>query len=235
MNVPLPADLSIPPFLDRRKIVFTYTMLSTYKNCGHQMFRRYVKKDIPYVETPEMKWGKDVHAAFEYRVSSGQPLPTSMNQWEQFAKPFDGRHAITEQKLGITKEGRSTGFWDADCWFRGIVDLTLKADAKAFVNDWKTGNSKFEDPFELEIGALLLKAKYPELTLVQGTYTWLKDHRVSKPYDLSDFRATWTEINRLESKIEADRALGEFEKKQSGLCKGWCEVKDCEHWQPKRA
>ena len=81
----------LPACLDRRKIVYTYTMLSTYKNCGHQMFRRYVKKDLPYVETPEMKWGKDVHSAFEHRVASGRPLPHTMHQWEEFARPYDGR------------------------------------------------------------------------------------------------------------------------------------------------
>jgi len=227
-------DLTIPAFLDRRKIVYTYTMLSAYKNCGHQMFRRYVKKDIPYVETPEMKWGKDVHTAFEHRVGSGKPLPTIMQQWESFAAPFDSRGAVTEQKLGFTHEGRSTGFWDSDCWFRGVVDLTLKNGSTAYINDWKTGGSKFEDPFELEIGALLLKAKYPELKLVRGSYTWLKENRVSQPYDLSRFRDTWDEINRLVELVEEDRKVGYFEKKQSGLCQGWCDVKDCEHWRPKR-
>lgn len=225
---------TLPEFLDRRKLVYTYTMLTAYKNCGYQMYRRYIKKDLPYVETPEMRWGKDVHSAFEYRVAAGKPLPESMNQWEQFAKPFDGRQAITEQKLGITKEGKPTGFWDSDCWFRGVVDLTLKAKHKAFVNDWKSGNSKFEDPFELEIGALLLKAKYPELTIVQGSYTWLKENRVSKPYNLSDFRATWITLNTLIQKVEADRQSRYFEKKQSGLCQGWCDVKDCEMWKPKK-
>jgi hypothetical protein len=157
-----------------------------------------------------------------------------MDQWEQFARPFDERKAITEQKLGITKEGRPTGFWDNDCWFRGIVDLTLKSDAAAYVMDWKSGSSKFEDPFELEIGALLLKAKYPEITTASGTYGWLKENRISKPYDLSDFRATWVALNTLVQRVEADRISGEFEKHQSGLCRGWCDVKDCENWQPKR-
>jgi len=228
VNVPLPSDLSIPPFLDRRKLVYTYTMLSAYKNCGHAMFRRYIKKDIPYVETPEMKWGNDVHTAFEHRVGSGKPLPTTMQQWESFASPFSNRGAICEQKLGITKEGRPTGYWDNDCWFRGKVDLAIFHDAKAFINDWKTGGSKYEDPFELEVGALLLKAKYPELTLVKGSYTWLKENRVGQMYDLSRFRDAWNEINRVIAKIEADRQSGEFEKNRSGLC-GWCDCLDCEH------
>jgi PD-(D/E)XK nuclease superfamily len=227
-------DLDIPPFLDRRKLVYTYTMLSAYKNCGHQMYRRYVKKDIPYAETEAMRWGKEIHTAFEHRVGAGKSLPVTMQQWEEFAKPYDGRNAVTEQKLGITKQGRATGFWDNDCWFRGIVDLTLRTDAKAFVNDWKSGSAKFEDPFELEIGALLLKAKYPELNVVKGCYTWLKDHRVSQVYDLSHFKDTWNEINRLVNEIEADRGKGQFEKKRSGLCHGWCDVRDCENWRAKK-
>jgi PD-(D/E)XK nuclease superfamily protein len=223
------ADLNeLPAFLDRRKIVYTFTNLQAYRNCAHAMFRRYLKKDIPYIETPEMKWGNDVHTAFERRVGSRQPLPENMQQWEAFAAPFDGRIVSVEQKLGITAKGQPTGFWDSDCWFRGKVDVAVLSNDKAFINDWKTGKSNYEDPFELETGALLLKAKYPELTAIKGNYTWLKENRVGQPYDLSRFRATWDEINRLVGKIEADRVSGEFEKQRSGLC-GYCDVADCEN------
>ena len=74
----------------------------------------------------------------------------------------------------------------------------------------------------------MLKAKYPQIQTVKGHYTWLKENRVGQLYDLSDFHATWIEINRIIDKIEADRQSGEFEKRKSGLC-GWCDVKDCEH------
>lgn len=220
---------TIPPFLDRRRLVYTFTILNQYRNCGHAMFRRYIKKDIPYVQSPEAKWGDDVHVAFEHRVGSGKPLPTTMQQWESFASPFTNRGAIVEQKLGITVKGQPTGYWDADCWFRGKVDLSLLSGDKGYINDWKTGGSKYEDPFELEVGALLLKARYPELTLVKGHYTWLKENRVGQLYDLSRFQDTWKEINRLVDKIEADRRTGEFAKNKTGLC-GWCDIQDCENW-----
>lgn len=218
----------IPAFLDRRKLVYTFTILSSYRNCSHAMYRRYLKKDISYVETPEMKWGNDCHSAFEHRLGSKVPLPVNMQQWESFAAPFDGRNVAVEQKLGITSKGQMTGYWDNDCWFRSKVDVTIRNGATAFINDWKTGGSKYEDSFELEVGALLLKAKYPELTIVKGHYTWLKENRVGQPYDLSDFAATWREMNCLIAKIEADRVSGEFEKHRSGLC-SWCDVRDCEH------
>ena len=225
------ALLDIPPFLDRRAskpLIYTYTMLSAYHNCGHAMYRRYIKRDIPYVETPEMKRGNDVHTAFEHRVGSHKPLPEAMAPWERFASALDGRGANVELKLAVTKEGLTTGYWDADCWFRGKIDVTIRQSDRAYIRDWKTGGSKYEDPFELETNALLLKARYPELQNVKGDYVWLKEDRIGQSYDLSGFAATWKEINRLVALIEADRESGGFEKRRSGLC-GWCDVRDCEN------
>ena len=222
------ASVEIPAFLDRRPFVGTFTILNTYRNCPHQMFRRYVLKDQPYVETPEMKWGNEVHSAFEYRCGSGKPLPQNMMQWEQFAKPFDGQMPLVEQKLGISAEGRTIGYWDSGVWFRGKADLAIVKNDTAYLADWKTGKSSYEDPFELETNAVLLHAKRPHLKKIVGVYVWLKENRVSQLYDLSDTRRTWNEICRLMAEILERRKSGEFEKKKSGLC-GYCSVEDCEH------
>lgn len=226
----------IPPFLDRRPFVGSYTILSTYKNCPHQMAHRYIWKTMPYVETPEMKWGNDVHSAFEYRVGGAKPLPQNMQQWEQFAVPFDGRAVAVEQKLGITSEGHACGFFSdkPQVWFRGKTDLAIINDTTAYLVDWKTGGSKFEDPFELATNAVLLHAKNPQLRKIVGSYTWLKENRVGRMYDLSDTAATWKEICRLMAEIADRKQRNEFEKKQSGLCKGWCGVETCEHWRAKQ-
>ena len=209
----------------------TYTILNTYKNCPHQMYRRYVVKDQKYVETPEMKWGNDIHSAFEYRVGSGKPLPLNMQQWEKFAQPFDGKAAAVEQKLGISAKGVAVGYWDGSVWFRGKADLAIIKGEAAYINDWKSGKSTYEDPFELATNAVLIHAKHPHLKKIVGSYTWLKEDRVSQMYDLSDTRATWKEICRLMAEILKKRDTGEFEKRQSGLC-SWCSVSDCEHWRP---
>ena len=222
----------IPNFLDRRPakpLVYTFSILNAYLNCPEQMQRRYIAKDLgPYVETPEIAFGDKVHTAFEHRVGAGKPLPAEMEVWEQFAAPFDGQQPLVEQKLAMRKDGTACDFWDKDAWFRGKGDLTLIKDTTAYINDWKTGKSSYEHPFELQTNALLLKAKFPQLIKVCGSFTWLKENRVGQLYDLSDFRATWNQINEVIANIERDRAAGEWHKKQSGLC-GWCSVKDCEH------
>lgn len=227
-----PADIdSIPAFLDRRAskpLVYSYTLLNQYRNCAHAAYRKYVKRDIPWVQSEAAKHGDEGHQAMERRIGSRQQLPEKFIQAEKHAAAFDGRNALVEQKLAMTREGRVTGYWDADCFFRGKADTVVRQGTKAYIRDWKFGSSKYEDPFELETNALLLKVKYPELELVRGDYCYIKEDRVGQSYDLARFQDTWNEIMRLVALIEADRASGEFEKRRSGLC-GWCDVKDCEN------
>lgn len=225
----------VPAFLDKRQpakaksFVWTFTNLHTFDDvCPHQMGERYIYKRTPYKATAAMTWGNDVHTAFEQRVSGGKVLPLNMQQWESFAAPFDGRECKVELQLGINRQWQPVDYWAKDIWGRGKADLFIMNGETAFFNDWKTGNSKYEDPFELEIGAMLLRAKFPQLRKVVGTYTWLKDNRVSKLYDLSDFNATAKRVLEIVRSIENCIAAGEFPKKRGPLC-GWCDVYDCEN------
>lgn len=236
-----------------KTLVGTFTILDTYRKCPEQMAHRYVLKDLGlFVETPEMAWGNMVHSAFEHRVGAKKPLPAEVNkplpigpdgiarfekfnmqQWEPFAAPFDVLPVKVEQKLGVTAEGKPCDFWDKAVWFRGKADVTTIQKQACYIPDWKTGSSKFEDPFELATQALLVQAHNPHVRVLKGNYVWLKENRVGQPYDLSDTRETWREICRLMGEIEADIKSGNWEKQQSGLC-GWCPVQKCEHWRPRR-
>lgn len=232
-------DLAIPAFLLRDKdnkmpdvpalpksLVYSYTMLNTADTCLYRCYRQYVKRDIPYVETPEMKWGNEVHTAMEYRMG-GKPLPENMRQWEPLAASFARPGARSEQKMGITREGKPTEFFGKDVFLRGKIDVTLISDTTAFLPDWKTGNSKYESSFELEIQALMLKAANPHLTKIGGCYVWLKENRMGKPYDLSDVNSTWAQVNNKVEVIEDAMASEEWTKTRGPLC-SWCNVTDCE-------
>lgn len=211
-----------------KPLVYSFTMLNTADTCLHRCFRQYVKKDVPYVETPEMKWGNDVHSAMEYRIG-GKPLPAEMQQWEPIAAAFARPGARAEMKMGLTREGKPAEFFGKDVFFRGKVDVTLIQGTTAFLPDWKTGGSKYEDPFELACQAVMVKAANPYLTRIGGCYVWLKENRVGQKYDLSDFNSTWAKINNKVEAIEDAMAAGEWPKTKGPLC-GWCGVKDCENW-----
>lgn len=230
----------IPAFLDRRgekppqpvfkPLVYSYTLLNTFDICPHQMYRRYVKKDQPFVETPEMAFGNKVHSAMEYRIG-GKPLPADMQHWEPLAAAFARPTARSEMKMGLTKQGKPTGFFDQDVWLRGKVDVTIIEGTAAFLPDWKTGKSR-EHPFELEIQALMVHAANPYLTKIAGCYVWLKENRMGQVHDLSDTRSTFAYVSNKVEQIEDCMKSGDWEKKKGPLC-SWCSCVDCE-FNPKK-
>jgi hypothetical protein len=218
---------NIPAFLDRRPLVASYSLLHCFRDiCPHQGQARYIDKSIKFVETLQIKEGNAGHTAFEQRVGGGKPLPLDLQQYEAFAQPFDGRGALVETWFYVDVNGRACDRYAKDKFLHGKIDVALVDGENAFINDWKFGNSKYEDPFELEVCAVLLNAKYPSLRRIKGTYSWIRDGRVSQVYDLSNTAATWREICRVMSQILAWKAAGEFPKKQSGLC-SWCQRYDC--------
>lgn len=221
----------IPAFLDRTKgqpLVGTYTALRNYLNCPHAMFHRNIAKTYPFVETDAIRYGNAIHSAFEKRLRDKTPLPETMAQWEQFAAPFDAREVLVEQKLGVDANGKPCDFFAKNVWFRVKIDAAVLGDTKAYLCDWKSGGSKYEDPFELEIGAMLLHAKYPTLQKIVGQFAWLAENRIGTLHALGDTFGTFKKMQHLMSEIERDRARGWFEKRQSGLC-GYCPCEGCEH------
>ncbi len=214
-------------------MIGSYSLLNQYRNCPHATFHKYVAKTIPFVETPQMAEGNAIHLAMENRLRIKQPLPPEYAQWEPFAAPFsryDRNHdagLLVEEKLGVSKDGKPCGFFDKDVFFRGKIDVAVVGGSKAYMADWKSGGSKYEDPFELEIGAVLLQAKYAVRT-IKGQYAWLAENRLGTMYDLSDTDKTFAKMKHLMEEIESDRARNWFEKRKSGLC-GWCPVETCEH------
>lgn len=224
-------DLTLPGFLDRRSepkpLIYSFTLLNLYRNiCPHQAYRTRIRKDIPFVKTPQMEWGDKVHKALELRVGGGKPLPADMRQWEKFASPFYAVKAKAEMSLGMTVDGQPCDFWAKNVWFRGKVDVTVLKTDTALIADYKTGSVR-EDPFELETNAMLINAKYPQLTKIDAFYIWLKEDRIGAKHDVSHTRDTFTYIQRIAADLEEDMRNNEFEKKRSGLC-GWCSVADCE-------
>ena len=223
----------IPNFLDRRpgkRFVATYSNLHMYDDvCPHKMYRTYIKKDLPFVESDEMKWGNAVHAAMEHRVGAFKPLPDNMRAYEKFAMVCDGKNALVELKVAVDTEGHASPYFDNATRLRGKVDVYIPTgETAAFMVDWKTGGSKYELPFELELHALMLRAKFPALKTIKGAFCWLKEDRMGQMYDLSDFNSTWAKVNNIIEQIEDDIEAGHFAKRQGPLC-GWCSVFDCEH------
>lgn len=210
-------------------VVASYTLLNTYDICPHQMYRRYIAKDLPrQAETEPMKWGNAVHSALEKRLSYGMTLPKEMVRFEPYAAALlaSNDKPMVEQKWGMTEGGKPCDFFSDEVWLRGKADVALVRDNTAVLFDWKTGKVR-EDPFELELQGLLLKARHPEVKTITGRYVWLAEGRIGVPHDVSGTAKAHESVAKRMDEISHQEKMGYWPKKQSGLC-GYCPCMDCE-------
>jgi len=218
--------------------VLSHTFLSSWDNCQFKAYRMYIAKDLPrQAQTKQMRYGNEVHSAFESRLKGeGERRgewrwPEGMKKFETIAAPLVRIGAKAEHAIGIKENGDAVGFWDDRVYLRGKVDSVAIDGVVAAVFDWKTGKRR-EDKAELETHAVLIKAHYPQVKRVIASYVWLQDMEVGKAHDVSHTEAKLAEIRSVANTVRNCMAVGFFPKRQNGLC-GWCPVMDCE-FNPKK-
>ena len=195
------------------------------------MWHSYIARDVEREESAALRWGNKVHAALEHYLRDGEELPYSMQHYRSLYTFPAGYDVEAELMLGIRKDGSCCGFFDDDVWARGKLDVVLTCEQKptfATIIDHKTGKVR-EDPYELEMHAVLLKAARPQLTSIKGWYNWLAACKMGRVYDLSDTNTVLGGMRWTRQKIEHAFSLGAeaFPPRQSGLCP-YCPVKSCE-------
>lgn len=207
-------------------IVGSHTFLSDYENCPKKAYHRHVAKDLPYVETPEMKWGNYVHSAMERRLVAGIPLPDDLAHLEGFpAAILQAGRVEGEQKVACRADWSPCSFFDDDVKWRGKIDVTVNQESLVAILDWKTGKQR-EDPEELLLHAALLKCNRPDLGHAVGHYIWTKDNQIGRAHNLEPSTATYARYDTIMAHIEHNAALNHWPARENPLCK-WCDVTHC--------
>ena len=209
----------------------SYTFHRNWLNCPRQAWHVNIARDVKPGETEAMRWGTRVHEKLERFLNENEELPPELAHHGHLYQFPVGYDIDAELKLGMDENGHYRDFFDSDCFLRGVIDVLLtrpNIPSIAIIIDHKTGKIR-EDPYELQLHALLLKAYNPALTNIKGWYNWLRDNQMGRVYDLSDTEQTLDDLRWTRQKIEAAFALGEraFPPRQSGLCP-YCAVKSCE-------
>ena len=217
-------------------LVPSYSFLNEEANCPRKAYHRYVARDLPREEKSDaQKEGIQVHSAFERRINEGTPLPSLFLKWEPVGDMFDryvkrfaehGGFIRAELKLAMNANHKPVDFWNKSGWLRGVIDVAVVFPGyrTAQLWDWKTGKVR-EDPQELEIQGLLLKAAHPKLENITGRYVWLKDEKLGTEHDLSDTDRTAASVRAQLSEIQRRK---DWPARPNPLC-AFCPVKSCEH------
>jgi hypothetical protein len=219
-----------------KPLPWSYTSLEDFVNCPRAYYEKRVAKSVKEEKTEAIIWGEVVHKAFEERQRDGKPLPENLDDHEPFMLKLTTTpgELTTERKVALNKQMQPCGFFDADVWFRGVIDLSIVSGDKATLVDYKTGkpHSKFN---QLKLFALHTFAQYPNVDTVDVKFYWTQTMTTTgDKYARSMVNGLWREF--LPNLKQYAQAFKEdvWQPRQSGLCNGWCPIKDCEFWKPRR-
>lgn len=217
---------------------WSFSSLTNFEGCPRRYYYTKEIKEVVEPPTEATEWGIKVHEALEHRIRDKTELPEFAAKWEKYAKPFDkfGESVWAEQQVALTRNFKPTGFFDDDCWYRGVLDVVAKAKGKAIVADWKTGKVK-NDHDQLKLFAATAMTIDKAIEEARTMYVWLAHDKVTrKDFKQDDVPAIWSEFTGRVRRLEAAREKDKWLPNPSGLCNGWCPVgRDrCEFWKPKR-
>lgn len=212
---------------------WTYSQLDSFESCPKKYFHIRVAKDVVDPPNVHNEWGERVHTALENYIAKGDPLPEGMTQWEPLMQKFAALpgEKFPEQRFGLDRNFQPSDWKQS--WTRGIADLAVVGKTKAAVIDYKTGKRKPTE--QLDLYAAYAFAYYPQVQQVTTAFVWLKEKKIDKKVITRDevpniWQGLLPRVRKLESAYERES----WPARPSGLCNGWCPVKQCKFYREKR-
>ena len=214
---------------------WSFSKIKSFEQCPKKFYHLKVAKDYKEPETEAMLYGTAVHEAAEEYIRDGKPLPP---EYDYIKAPLDSLNMkkgnkLCEYEMGLTADLEPCGFWDEDCWYRGIADLVIldEENKTAWVVDYKTSkNTRYADKGQLELMALCVFKHFPDIETVRGGLLFVVcNELIRETYGKDQAGEMWekwlADYNRMEQAWKKDV----WNAHQSGLCKRHCIVTECVH------
>lgn len=214
---------------------WSYSSLSLFQQCPKKYYHLRVVKDHKEPETDALMYGKQLHEAAEFYIGKGTPLPPQFafikNSLDLLKTLGDGGEFLCEFKMGLTRGLEPCDFFSKDVWWRGVADLVIIKDNKAYLVDYKTGkSSRYADTKQLEILSLALFKHRPEIQLVKGGLLFLvANDFVKVDYEGSKQAEPWVKWLNETKQLEAAYENDVWNPKPNFSCKQYCAVVNCIH------
>lgn len=120
-------------------LAWSHSRIETFKKCRKQFWHFNIKKDVPFEQSEQMKYGERCHKALELRLATNEPLPPEFRKHEGIAAAIAAMPGQTfaEIKLTLNEKLTPTGYFAKDAYVRAVVDVMKLAPPFCFVGDWK--------------------------------------------------------------------------------------------------
>lgn len=218
-------------------VAWSYSSIKTFEQCPKKYFHLKIAKDVQDNPGTAAIYGTAVHAAAEEYVRDGTPIPEKFAYMrpivERLEKLPGEKHC--ELELAVRKDLSPCGFSDPDAWWRGIIDLIVINDNRAWMVDYKTGKSaRYADTKQLDLMAGAVFAHFPNVLAIKSSLMFVvSGELIAKKHVLTERDQYMSVFNEQVENLEASLENGVWNPKPGPLC-GWCPVTSCAHWKPRR-
>jgi len=214
-------------------IKWSHSGLKDFETCARKYHEVKILKKYPRQETEATLYGTQLHEQAELLIKDGRPLDPSFKFMQQ---TMDELQAMPGQKypeleMALTVKLDVCGFKDPAYWVRGIADLVIVDDENltARVFDYKSGSNKYPDTDQLTLMSLMVFKHFPHVRLVTSGLLFVLKNTVTKHKVAREQEdALWWRYRERVGRIAAAEATGVWNPTQSGLCRKYCPVLDCE-------
>ena len=213
------------------KYTWSYSSLALYKQCPKKYFHLRVAKDFKEPETEALSYGTKVHEAAEFYIRDGKPIPPEFSYMQGLLDRLNNLpgEKLCEYKMGLSRDLSPVGFFDKDVWWRGIADLVVLDNDRAFLVDYKTGKSaRYADTKQLEILSLALFKHFPQIKKVKAGLLFVVAQDFVK-VDYGNQPQAWVRWLEDTGQMEASYEADVWNAKPNFTCRNYCAVTTCPH------
>lgn len=217
-------------------MAWSYSSIKTFEQCPKKYFHLRVSKDVKDEGSTATLYGQQVHKAAEEYVQKATPIPQKFIYIKDFVdvlKKIPGEKHC-ELKLGVKKTEvgfESCGFFDADVWMRGIVDLLIVNGGSGYIIDYKTGkNAKYADTKQLDLMAGAAFVHFPELKRLKSALAFVVSNElIKKVHVREDVEKYLNTFSPQLERLEGAHSTGVWNPVSGPLCR-FCPVKACDFY-----
>ena len=220
-------------FNTMKEFSWSFSRLKNFNTCAF----RHEQVDIlkKYKEdSAQLTEGNRVHAALANALTGKTALPPDLRLYQKWVDKIQGMpgELLVEQKFALTRSWEPTEYFSPHVWLRSIADVVRLDGPIGFTGDFKTGKMK-HDADQLTIVAQCIFSFHPEVQKISASFIWLQDGAATKEIFTRETVANaWKNglLQRVEA-METAARTNNYPKQPGGLCKKWCPVSECPHYQ----
>ncbi len=204
-----------------QKLPLSYSRLSTFETCPRKFDYLYVSKTVRDLGNEHTIYGERLHEALEKAGRDGDPLPDEFAKFAPLVERVlaqDG-DKLFEHQMAVRENKTPCDWFAEDVWIRGIADVLILNDRKAWCLDWKSGKVR-DNPTQLQLFSALVFEHFDDVDEVTVGYVWLNYGEITKTtYERRYLKQIWGALEPRFAAVQEAYEIGVFKPKPSGLCR----------------